>query len=209
MKRKIYLGIAAIILLLILIPVCVFASKSINDDYDDLISTAKKAGENKTVIAVVDGIEIYQETIDFYAKGEEIAMKNTAQNITEQSGSDTVDTNSILQKQIRDAVVLAEAKRQGLEVGEKEAREYTIENYEIVKELGGETYQTLSNYMSEMEWTEEEYIEKLILVNQNKLTRAQLYEKFAEGKTGSYNDIVSEYEKYVDDLIKKANIEYK
>ena len=74
---------------------------------------------------------------------------------------------------------------------------------------GGEVYQFLVDYMNELQISEEEYLDRCIQVNKSKLTRAKLYDKFAEGKSGTYEEIVAEYEKYVEELISKADIEYK
>lgn len=207
MKKRFLYSMAAVILLIIFIIIGEFVLWKNDSSISGLINATPKT-ENKTVVAVVDGIDIYKETIDFLATGEKIALKNSAQynnvEVTEE-----IDTDKILQEQIRDAVVLAEAKSQGLEASEKEAEEYTLENYEIVKEVGGETYNVLLDYMTEMNLTEKEYLEICTSVNRNKLTRANLYDKFTEGKTGTYDELVAEYEMYVAELIKKADIEYK
>ena len=63
--------------------------------------------------------------------------------------------------------------------------------------------------MEALNLTEEEYLSRCKEVNKSKLTRAKLYENFAKDKTGTYEEIVAEYEKYVEDLVAKADIEYK
>ncbi len=210
MKRFLKFFILTIVFLSSLVSIGVFAYKNIPDNIADLIDIAKKAEtEQKTVVAVVEGIEIYQETIDFLATGKKIALKNSVQHNNEELVIEDIDTDEILQEQIRDVVVLAEAKKQGLEASEKEAEDYTIENYKIVKEVGGETYQILVDYMTEMDLTEKEYLKICTSVNQNKLTRANLYENFVKEKKGTYDELVAEYEVYVAKLIENADIEYK
>ena len=104
---------------------------------------------------------------------------------------------------------MAKAEKLGLAVSLKEAEKYTKENFDALKKEGGENWQFLLNYMEELDMSEKEYLKRASEANRKMLTRAKLYEKFTEGKSGSYEELVAEYEKYVDELIKKADIEYK
>ncbi len=205
MQKRTFIFLFLIILLLIIFFAIFFVNKSINLNEFELLKKANSA--ERIVVAIVDGKEIYQETIDFLATGEEISIRNTPSSVSDSEAK--VDKDEILQKQIRNAVVLAEAERLGLTVSLEEAEEYTKENHKLVKEIGGDTYKMILDYMDAMEMTEEEYVEICTEVNRNKMTRARLYEKFAKGKEGTYDEIVVEYEKYVDELIQKADIKYK
>ncbi len=207
--KKVIIILSVLILSVCMVTIGVLANRIISKENKDVLDSAKKARENHTVVAVVDGIEIYKEIIDFYATGEKAAIKNSGQYTPEQINDYVVDTEEILKKQIRNAVVLTEAKRQGLEVSRKEAEKYTLDNYEMVKEANDESYQLILDYMEEMNLNENEYLELCIESNTNKLTRAKLYEKFAENKTGTYEELSAQYEKYVEELVSKANIEYK
>lgn len=169
-------------------------------------STKNTDSDDKTVVAIVEGKEIFKETIDFLAEGEKISNQNSPSTSGEVLSE--VDTNAILQKQIRNMVVLAEAERLGLSASFEEAEAYTKQNFELVKEIGGQTYETILDYMEAMEMSEEEYLEKAAEANRNMLTRGKLYEKFVEGKTGTRAELEAEYEKYVEELIEKADIEY-
>lgn len=208
MKKRIILISIIAIGLILLISIGAFAEKHLDQDTLDLLEAAKKASDkdNRTVVAIVDGKEIYQETIDFLSKGEEISLKNSPEAV---DGEKTeVDTEAILKKEIRNAVILSEAKRQGLTVSEKEAEEFTKKNHELVKEIGGDTYEMILDYMKAMELTEKEYLEVCTKNNQNKMTRSKLYQKFAEGKTGGSDEIAAQYEEYIDTLVEKADVEY-
>lgn len=131
------------------------------------------------------------------------------QDIIDSAEKSGVDKDKILQEEIRKIVVLAEAEKQGLAVSYEEAEEYTMANYNAAKEENGQTYKILLDYMEAMKLTEKQYLELCISSDQKKLTRAKLYEKFAEDKEGTYEEKVAEYKKYVDSLVKKAKIEYK
>lgn len=207
MKKKfklilVFIFVIAVIAFLLLATDSLFNKSTI----DTSSNTQQTDNKEKTVVAVVDGKEIYQETIDFLAKGEEISQKNTAL-VTGETPTE-VDTDAILQKQIRNMVVLAEAERLGLTVSLEEAEEYTRDNYELVKEIGGQNYEVILDYMEAMNMTEDEYLEKATQTNRNMLTRGKLYEKFVEGKSGTNEELTAEYEKYVEELIEKADIEY-
>ena len=41
------------------------------------------------------------------------------------------------------------------------------------------------------------------------LTHANLYDNFIKGKNGSYDELILQYESYVNKLIENAQIEYK
>lgn len=208
MKKK-YFFIVLSVTFICFFSISILAQKIHDNNTQEIIDSAKNAVNNKTVIAVVDGKEIYKEMIDFLATAEKISQEKTAAYSNKENSEISVDTEKILQEEIRKAVVLAEAERQGLSVSRDEAKEYTMGNYNAAKEENGDTYQLLLDYMEEMNLTEKEYLELCISSDQTKLTRAKLYEKFAEDKTGTYEEIVLEYDKYVESLISKANIEYK
>ena len=208
MKKKIIITLILVISLALIISFGVLAEKFIDEDILKIFNSAKKANSNdKTVVAIVNGKEIYQETIDFLASGEGLSKNNTQQ-ISEDTNS-TYDKDVILKKQVRNAVVLSEAERLGLTASYKEAEEYTKENYNLVKEIGGETYQIIKDYMAEMEMSEDEYLKKSTEVNRNMLTRAKLYDNFIKDKNGTNEELLAEYENYVDELIDNADIDYK
>ncbi len=208
MKKKTIISLILIASSILIISFVTLADKFINEDILKIFNLAQKANsDNKTVIAIVNGKEIYQETIDFLASGEGLAQSNTQQ-ISDEKNS-LYDKDVILKKQIRNAVVLSEAERLGLTASYKEAEEYTKENYNLVKEIGGETYQIIKDYMAEMEMSEDEYLKKSTEVNRNMLTRAKLYDNFIKDKNGTNEELLAEYENYVDELIDNADIDYK
>lgn len=208
MKKKTVLILSSLFVFLIFsFSIYVLADKFIDADVLKIFDAAKEANDdNKTVVAIVNGKKIYKETIDFLASGEDIFQKNSV-SATDNTNSN-YDNNAILQTQIRNMVVLSKAEKLGLEAGYEEAREYTIENYELVKQIGGETYEIIKDYMEEMNLTEEEYLEKCTQTNQKMITRGNLYEYFIKDKTGSNDELLKLYEEYVNELIKNADIEY-
>jgi len=208
MKKKIILILSSIFLSLIFIfSTYVLADKFIDDDIIKIFDAAKNANDNdKTIVAIVNGKKIYKETIDFLASGEDLSQKNSISAIGDSNSNS--DKNSILQNQIRNIVVLSEAERLGLEASYEDAKKYTIENYELIKQIGGETYEIIKDYIEEMNLTEEEYLEKCTQTNQKMITRGNLYEHFIKDKTGTNEELLEQYEEYVNELIKKADIEY-
>lgn len=210
MKKRLIIIFTILSIIILLTVTAVISTDRYSDtDFNELFSFAKKAkNEQKTVVAIVEGKVIYQETVDFFAIGEKIANSSSPDSISLQT-NDEVDKSEILQKQIRNAVVLAEAERLGLTVSLKEAEKYTKENFELVKKENGQNWQFLLKYMEELDLSEKEYLRLASEAQRNTLTRAKLYEKFTEGKSGTYEELVTEYEKYVDELINKADIQYK
>lgn len=208
--KKFFL-VATIIALIscLIISIGVLAENYIDDDIIKIFNAAKRTNnEDKTVVAIVNGKKIFQETIDFLATGNLISQSTTSLNVDSyESNSD--DKNEILEKQIRNAVVLSEAEKLGLTASYEEAEKYTMNNYEMLKEIGGETYNIIKDYIKELEMTEEEYLKKSIEINRNMLTRANLYDNFIKGKNGSYDELILQYESYVNKLIENAQIEYK
>lgn len=207
MRKKNFLILICVMSLCLLVSVGVLADRYIDSDILKIFDAAKEVndGEN-TVVAVVNGKKIYQETIDFLASGKEITLKNSTSAVS--NGDISSYKNEILQEQIRNAVVLSEAERLGLIADYDEALKYTRENYELVKKIGGETYKIITDYMEEMGLTEEEYLKKSADVNRNMLTRGNLYDNFIKGKTGTNEELIAEYEQYVKELIENADIKY-
>lgn len=207
MRKKNFLILICVMSLCLLVSVGVLADRYIDSDILKFFDAAKEVndGEN-TVVAVVNGKKIYQETIDFLVSGKEITLKNSTSAVS--NGDISSYKNEILQEQIRNAVVLSEAERLGLIADYDEALKYTRENYELVKKIGGETYKIITDYMEEMGLTEEEYLKKSADVNRNMLTRGNLYDNFIKGKTGTNEELISEYEQYVKELIENADIKY-
>jgi len=211
MKKKIILSVVIVAALSLAVSIGVLAEKIIDADILKIFNAAKEVNEGeKTVIAIVNGKEIYQETIDFLAFGEELSQKNTTSLITSSDNKDaSKEKDEILQKQIRNAVVLSEAERLGLTASYSDAEKYTKENYELVKQIGGDTYKIIKDYMQEMGLTEEEYLKKSTETNRKMLTRANLYDNFVKEKTGTNEELLTAYEEYVNKLIENAEIEYK
>lgn len=207
MRKKNFLILICVMSLCLLVSVGVLADRYIDSDILKFFDAAKEVndGEN-TVVAVVNGKKIYQETIDFLVSGKEITLKNSTSAVS--NGDISSYKNEILQEQIRNAVVLSEAERLGLIADYDEALKYTRENYELVKKIGGETYKIITDYMEEMGLTEEEYLKKSADVNRNMLTRGNLYDNFIKGKTGTNEELIAEYEQYVKELIENADIKY-
>lgn len=210
MKKSVVIVLVSI--LLIVTSGIVVADKFFSDEMQDVFDSANELynSNNKNVIITVDGTPIYKENIDFLVKTKELSIKNSAQNNIENSEKVTVNVNEIIDEQIRSIVTLNEAKKQGLEVTYKEAAEYEEEMFAFIEE-DKDSYESkfIYDFIEETNMTLEEYREKSVDVYRNMLTRAALYDKFAEGKEGNYDELVAQYEKYIGKLVEKADIVYK
>ena len=141
MKKVVIFVICFTVVILSAVSVVVIADKYFETDIKNLFDIAQNAENNeKTVVAIVEGKKIYQETIDFLVAGEKFSLKNNAAVTDESNIEQTVDAEEILNKQIRNAVVLSEAQKLGLSVSDEEAEEYTLKGYNAAKEEGGQVY---------------------------------------------------------------------
>lgn len=190
----------------------VVADKFLSDELQSVFDSANDLynSQDKNIIVTVDGVPIYQENIDFLFKSKELSIKNTTQSTLNNSEDATVNIDEIIEEKIRSIVTLNEAKKQGLEVSYKEAKEYEEEMFSFIEEdKESDSSKFIFNFIKETNMTIEEYREKAVDVYRDMLTRAALYDKFAEDKEGTYDEIVAQYEAYIDVLVEKADIVYK
>lgn len=175
-----------------------------------LLDLAEKTKNPTRIVAVVDGVEIYQENIDFMLKANEVSKENSVQQIFDYFlQNDTENEESILNKRIRSIVIYNEAKRLGLEADYEEAYQIAKNAYDATKAQNDENYALLLDYMKKLKFSEDEYIELITETYQNLMTQSNLYSNFIKDKTGTDEEFNEMFELYVEDLIKKAKIEYK
>ena len=175
-----------------------------------LLDLAEKTKNPTRIVAVVDGVEIYQENIDFMLKANEVSKENSVQQIFDYFlQNDTENEESILNKRIRSIVIYNEAKRLGLEADYEEAYQIAKNAYDATKAQNDENYALLVDYMKKLKFSEDEYIELITETYQNLMTQSNLYSNFIKDKTGTDEEFNEMFELYVEDLIKKAKIEYK
>ncbi len=176
-----------------------------------LLDLAQKTKSPSQVVAVVDGVEIYQENIDFMLKANEVSKENSAQQIFDNDilQNETVNKDAVLNNRIRSIVIYNEAKRLGLEADYEEAYQIAKDAYDATKAQNDENYALLLDYMKKLKFSEDEYIELITETYQNLMTQSNLYSNFIKDKTGTDEEFNEMFELYVEDLIKKAKIEYK
>ncbi|MBE6733470.1 MAG: hypothetical protein E7561_05695 [Ruminococcaceae bacterium] len=180
-----------------------------NKNIFDLIKSSFDRTESD-VIVTVNGEKIYRQTVEILLKGKEISAKSLENTEYYEGPIDKeVAIEEIINESIRDIVVRQEAEKKGLKADYETAKKDAIEAYNMVKEENAENYQFLLEYMKVMDYSEEEYLEIVVDGYINMYTRANHYDWFVEGKTGTYDQLVEEYEEYVQTLIEKANIVYK
>lgn len=156
-------------------------------------------------------MEIYQENIDFMLKANEVSKENSAQQIFDNDilQNETVNKDAVLNNRIRSIVIYNEAKRLGLEADYEEAYQIAKNAYDATKAQNDENYALLLDYMKKLKFSEDEYIELITETYQNLMTQSNLYSNFIKDKTGTDEEFNEMFELYVEDLIKKAKIEYK
>lgn len=176
-----------------------------------LLDLAEKTKNPTRIVAVVDGVEIYQENIDFMLKANEVSKENSAQQIFDNDilQNETVNKDAVLNNRIRSIVIYNEAKRLGLEADYEEAYQIAKNAYDATKAQNDENYALLLDYMKKLKFSEDEYIELITETYQNLMTQSNLYSNFIKDKTGTDEEFNEMFELYVEDLIKKAKIEYK
>ena len=201
MKKK-KLVICLVIIVVLIGVGAVAAREIISPEINNWLKAAKKTkpGLSKTVMAIVDGEEIYQENIDAAIIGEEITEKNTGK-------AESIDSKKVLEEQIRKVVIFHEAVKLGLKADYETAKSEVKESFRLVMEENGENAALLRKYMQEMQFTEAEYLEAATKDRQDSLTRGNLYIRFTEGIKGSDQEKKAAYEKYVDDLVANADIQ--
>ena len=180
----------------------VVAHEVVTSKQEEWLSAAKKTktGSPKTVVAIVDGEEISQESVDACIINEEIIRKNKGE-------KDPVDEKDVLNDLIRKSVSFHEAVRLGLEADYETAKAEIEEGYRITMEKNDENAALMRKYLQEMEMTEAEYFEEAGKVRQRSMTRNNLYLRVTEGMEGTEEEKKTAYEKYVDDLVAKADIQ--
>jgi len=210
---KKYIIVIILIALLITVTAVVAITDKDNELFDNkstqsFFEAGKTNFENTEVIATVNGEKIYKGKIDYLVTAKELSQKNTdsSSNISSFSSDDYAE--QVLSEQIRNTVVRQEAKKLGLNVSYEEAYNEAKNNYDIVKEENGVNYELIVSFMKEMGYSEKEYLEKSAEVYSEMLLRGKLYTHFTQDKTGSYEELVEQYNIYVSELIKKADIKY-
>ncbi len=168
-----------------------------------------KTTDKLTVIATVDGTEIYKETIDFMVSGYQFSQENLAkQTDGETYGIDVPTREEIISEQIRNTVTLQEAKRLGLEADYNEAYKSAKESYDMAKEIDDENYKIILEYMKKRNLSEKEYLKIIAESYQNSFTRHNLYKDYIKDKKGTEAELQAQFDGYVDKLVENAEIIY-
>ena len=180
-----------------------------NKNIFDLIKSSFDRTESD-VIVTVNGEKIYRQNVEIQLKWKEMSAKSLENTEYYEGTIDKeVAIEEIINKKIRNIVVRQEAEKKGLKADYETAKKDAVEAFNMIKEANDDNYRFLLEYMKEMDYTEEEYIELSVENYIEMYTRANLYDWFVEGKTGTYEQLVEEYEEYVQTLIDKADIVYK
>lgn len=212
--KKVALIIGICVVLVVVVSLGVAGMDYFNQSADDFLDTASpfKSTENLTVIATVGDEKIYQETIDFLMEGYKFSQKNFTQNKTSSEiaiQSETLPTEKeIIREQVKKLVILQDAEKLGLKADYEESYQCAKDNYDLAKKVNDENYKLIESYIKKLNLTETEYLDLIAQSYQNSFTRANHYKKFIEDKTGTDEELKSQYDNYVNELIENADIIY-
>lgn len=217
MKNKYFVISFCILLLLASL---VISSLVYKDYYDkellDLFSAASKADNDeseKTVVAIIGDKKIYRENIDMVKASEALSNKQKEE-YAQQNGlpvpkASESSEEEILKQLIRQNVIYQQAENDGVLPSYEDAYSMAEENYNIIMELNNENTEFLKDYMEALNIDENEYIKRSAESNRFLMAQNNLYKKFIEGKSGTDEELKAAFEIYVDELVEKADIEYK
>ena len=211
MNKKALIGIVVLVALCLIVSLSAAATDWFGLESKGLFDLLKgQKNHNQTDIVVeVDGEKIYRQSIDAALKSKEMSAESVSTSSNDSFNKETAE-KEIIEEKIRNIVVRKEAERLGLKADYEEAKKEALEAYNIIREEGNEEqYKFLIDYMEEMDYTEEEYIEILTEGYVEMYTRANLYNNFVKGRDEDYDVLVAEYEEYVNKLIEKADVVYK
>ena len=169
--------------------------------------------ENKgSVIATVDGAAIYESDLQLVALTTKAFFPQQA-----------VDDKQILNDLIRKQVIYNQAEKLGLVVPYEQAEKSIVDNYELIKAAtesqdereradAQTAFGLIEEYMRGFGLTEEQYIKMASKQMQKVMTYGAVYTNFKEGlaKDIQADDFAvnEQYEKYINDLLSKADIQY-
>lgn len=167
----------------------------------------------KDVVAIIGDKKIYQENIEMVKASEALSNKQKEE-YAQQNGLPVPkfsqrDEEEILEQLIRQNVIYQQAETDGILPSYADAYSMAEENYNIIIKQNNENTEFLKNYMRALNIHEKEYIKRSAESNRFLMAQNNLYKKFIEGKSGTDEELKAQFEKYVDTLVEKADIQYK
>lgn len=215
MKKYFIISFCALFLIASLIISVSIFKKNPDKETQDFFSAADNVqnSDNKTVIAIVEDSEIYQENIDMVKASETLSNKH-AKEYAEKNGIDSPQSTprtdeEILNELIQNKVIYQQAEREGLLPDYKEAYSLAEENYNLIIEADDENTEFIKKYMETLGLDKDGYIEGSAQANFALMAQNNLYKKFIEGKSGTAEELKAQFEEYVDTLVENADIQYK
>ncbi len=205
MKKKIIVSISLILVLIIGFALIANATDLLNIAKTDFFSSVIPKQRSSDIVAIVNGENIYQNEIDYRIAFNEIQRINTPDeykdsipSITEEDALNTLIKNRIIQQ---------EAQKIGVIIDKNGAREYIENNYNEIMKLNDENAMFLKEYLQNTNLSEEEYLELATGAYCNILMRNGVYANFCIGKTGTDEELLEQFDLYVDDLVSLADVE--
>lgn len=182
------------------------------DGWPDFFKIGQQRNDRDDVVAYVDGEPIYKSSLEQYSL---FRQETSPQYISDSENLDYL---------IREQVKYNKAVKLGLLVSYEETKRRRDEILETVMELTRSNDQSerdsaitalenRENYRKGTGCTEEEYVEKYEIPSyQREFTKQALFTYFkstlAEYELTNGKDVMEKYNKYIDELVNQARIEY-
>ncbi len=207
MRAKRFTAIIVSVILIITVGIVTTAINFSDKAEKNFLSSVNSRNRDETVVAVVDGEKIYQYEIDVKLAAIELNKANTPEEYHYMI--EELSPEEILNKRIRNIVLLNEAKRQGITADYQQAAKYIKESYDMIMAANDEQTEFYKKYIEEIEMTEEEYLKLATDIYYNALLRDGLYKKYCEGREEDSATLKQEFENYASELVSKATVEIK
>ncbi len=209
MKKKTIAVIVIVCVLLVAAAGIAVGRRYMSKQEEDFFSAAKDASSaGKTVVATVDGKNIYREDVEFL----KAANRLSAQHLPAGTASIAVSAKSdqeILDQLIQNEVLLKEAEKKNLEYSLEEAKKQQKIFYDNIMQANDEQTEFLKNYLSEMGLDEEGYLQVAAKGYRDLMTRSNLYNDYISHLSAAQAaDPEAAFQSYVTQLVSQASVSY-
>lgn len=214
-KRKIITSVIITVLSIGIFGALAVTNNILDLDSIDFIKKVKEDQANKSVVAIVNGENIYRSSIDIQREIYKYNKSRGTKQIEEmqiseeekqkwQSQNETLNTKTdkeILDQLIREEVMLQEANKKGLQASDEEVYNKIKENYELSKEVAAKkdatdddkyNYLIIVEYMKARNMTEDAYFVEAGNTYKQEMTKYNLYLDFTKNNSAEISKAVSQ-----------------
>ena len=230
MKKKYFLIFIVSFILILSTFSILTATNTIDIGLKNIFTKPSELSNNRIVIAVVNGKEIYKSEIETQKEILALSKQNglnqieampipesEKQALRQQLEKGTKTDEDILKEIIRKTVVFQQATKQGLLSDFDEAYDYAVFLLDNIKNTALATnatetdianYQAICDYIMQNDLTEEEYLIEIANYYVDESAYENLFANFKENHPHTTDDTTlrEQFEKYIDSFIEKADI---